>query len=146
MSHKKILVAYDLSDQSEKLDNIVKEYLSQGKDVHLCTAVVPIELMYSFVPIGGYSIPITGLQDELMENAQRGLNAVAKKLGLPADHVHLLLGKASSEIKALAEENNFDLIVMGTHGKGVIRSALGSTSSGVLHGAPCDVLAVQIND
>lgn len=146
MSHKKILVAYDLSESSQKLDTIVKEYLAQGKDVHVCTAVIPIELMYSFVPIGGYSIPITGLQDELMENAQRGLNAVADKLGLPANHAHLLLGKASAEIKALAEENKFDLIVMGTHGKGVIRSALGSTSSGVLHGAPCDVLAVQINE
>ncbi len=146
MSHKKILVAYDLSEPSEKLDSIVKEYLSLGVDVHICTAVVPIELMYSFVPIGGYSIPITGLQDELMENAERGLNAIADKLGIQTDHAHLLLGKASSEIKALAEENNFDLIVMGTHGKGVIRSALGSTSNGVLHGAPCDVLAVQMGD
>lgn len=145
MSHKKVLVAYDLSEPSEKLDTMVKEYLSRGSDVHLCTAVIPIELMYSFVPIGGYSIPITGLQDELMENAQKGLSALAEKLGVAKENAHLLLGKASAEIKALAEENNFDLIILGTHSKGVIRAALGSTSSGVLHGAPCDVLAVHVN-
>jgi universal stress protein A len=144
MAYKKVLVAYDLNDPAESLNQAVKDFLANDADVHLCTAVIPIELMYSFVPIGGYSIPITGLQDELIENAQKGLSRLADQLGVEAGNAHLLVGKAATEIKAFAEENNFEVIIIGTHGKGAIRSALGSTSNGVLHGAPCDVLAVNV--
>ena len=142
--YKKILVAADLSDPCEKLQNRVKSFINDGSEVHLCSAVIPLELMYSFVPIGGYSVAVGGFQDEIVENAQRGLDALAKDLGLAKDKAHLLMGKASTEIKLFAEENEFDLIVIGTHGKSAVRSALGSTSNGVLHGAPCDVLALRI--
>ena len=142
--YKKVLVAVDLSEPCEKLSNRVKSFMSEGSEVHLCSAVIPLELMYSFVPIGGYSVAIGGFQDEIVENAQKGLEVLAKELGLEKDKAHLLMGKASTEIKLFAEENNFELIIIGTHGKSAVRSALGSTSNGVLHGAPCDVLAIRI--
>jgi universal stress protein A len=142
--YKKILVAVDLSEPCEKIHGRVKSFMTEGSEVHLCSAVIPLELMYSFVPIGGYSVAVGGFQDEIVENAQKGLEALAKELGVDKDKSHLLVGKASAEIKLFAEENDFDLIVIGTHGKGVVRSALGSTSNGVLHGAPCDVLAVRV--
>ena len=37
-----------------------------------------------------------------------------------------------------------DLIVVGSHGRHGLALLLGSTASGVLHGAPCDVLAVRV--
>jgi universal stress protein A len=37
-----------------------------------------------------------------------------------------------------------DLIVIGSHGREGIQRLLGSTANAVLHGAPCDVLAVRI--
>ena len=37
-----------------------------------------------------------------------------------------------------------DLIIVGSHGRNGLALLLGSTSTGVLHGAGCDVLAVRV--
>ncbi|MGA8862908.1 MAG: universal stress protein [Gallionella sp.] len=42
-----------------------------------------------------------------------------------------------------AEEQSIDLIVVATHGRHGIASILGATAYGVVHRAPCDVLAVR---
>lgn len=58
---------------------------------------------------------------------------IMQKAGNPVDH-----------ILRVAEEENVDLIVMGSHGKGAVKEFfLGSVSSGVLHHAPCSVLIVR---
>ncbi|NNL00589.1 MAG: universal stress protein [Xanthomonadales bacterium] len=49
---------------------------------------------------------------------------------------------ARSEILRFAKEHEVDLIVVAPHGQGVIGS-LGSTATGVLNNADCDVLAVR---
>jgi len=49
-----------------------------------------------------------------------------------------------SEIHRLAKDQGLDLIVVGSHGRHGLSLLLGSTSTGVLHGAKCDVLAVRI--
>ena len=54
--------------------------------------------------------------------------------GLPAD-----------EIKSEAEALNADLIVVGSHGRKGLGLLLGSTATGVLHGAKIDVLTVRIS-
>jgi len=142
--YKKVLVAIDLNEPAEKITLRIKSLLKAGVDVHICHAVIPLEVMYSFIPIGGYSVAVSGFQDEIVEHAQKGLQDLAESLGLAKDKSHLLIGKASTEIKVFAKENEFDLIVVGTHGKNAVRAALGSTSSGVMHSAPCDVLAVHL--
>jgi len=47
------------------------------------------------------------------------------------------------EIVHFAGENNADLIVLGCHGHHGITALLGSTASGVVNHAPCDVIAVR---
>jgi len=44
----------------------------------------------------------------------------------------------------MAETQQMDLIVVGSHGRHGLALVFGSTSSSVLHGASCDVLAVRI--
>jgi universal stress protein A len=56
------------------------------------------------------------------------------------------MGSPKLEIVRVAEENNVDLIIVGSHGKHGIALLLGSTANGVLHHAKCDVLAVRIYD
>jgi nucleotide-binding universal stress UspA family protein len=56
----------------------------------------------------------------------------------------LLTGDAWHEIVKLAEEGQFDLIVMGTHGRTGIKHALmGSVAEKVLRKATCPVLTVR---
>jgi nucleotide-binding universal stress UspA family protein len=53
-------------------------------------------------------------------------------------------GNAAEQILGVAEERQVDLIVMGTHGMGLIqRFLIGSTSDKVLNYAPCSVLLAR---
>lgn len=142
-SYQKVLVAVDINDQSDKLLGLAAEFIQKGREVHLCTAVLPVESMYSMAPVGGYALALGGFQDEMRGHAEHALSVLAERLDVSKDNTHIFIGKASTEIKEHAEEGGFDLILVGTHGKGVIRSLMGSTSNGVLHGAPCDVLALK---
>lgn len=54
------------------------------------------------------------------------------------------MGSTKSEILRVAQEQQADLIVLGSHGRHGLGRLLGSTADAVLHGAQCDVLAVRI--
>jgi universal stress protein A len=47
-------------------------------------------------------------------------------------------------MRRMAKEEDVDLIIVGSHGRHGLALIFGSTSNSVLHGAPCDVLAVRI--
>jgi len=46
-------------------------------------------------------------------------------------------------VQRFAKEQNVDLIVVGTHGQHGLTALLGSTTEGVAHMAPCDVLVIR---
>ncbi|WP_163009288.1 universal stress protein, partial [Pseudomonas viridiflava] len=56
----------------------------------------------------------------------------------------LVYGQPRQEIHQLASKRDCDLIVIGSHGRHGLALLLGSTANDVLHGAPCDVLAVRL--
>ena len=56
----------------------------------------------------------------------------------------LLIGSPATAIVRLAESENFDLIVMPTHGRtGLSRLLMGSVAEEVVRKAPCPVLTVK---
>ncbi|MFO0753020.1 MAG: universal stress protein [Thermodesulfovibrionales bacterium] len=56
----------------------------------------------------------------------------------------VLIGTPAEEISAFAEKGGYDLIVMGSRGRGEIKGLLlGSVSDRVLHLANCSVLIVK---
>jgi len=53
-------------------------------------------------------------------------------------------GSPASEIVRYAKDNEIDLVVMGTHGRGVVSHAvLGSVAEKVVRTAPCPVLTLR---
>jgi nucleotide-binding universal stress UspA family protein len=53
-------------------------------------------------------------------------------------------GPPGKGILTVADDIGADLIVTGSRGRGpVTRAVLGSVSTEILHGAPCDVLVVH---
>lgn len=56
------------------------------------------------------------------------------------------MGSTKQEILRVAEEQAADLIVIGSHGRHGLGRLLGATANAILHGAPCDVLAVRIRE
>jgi universal stress protein A len=56
----------------------------------------------------------------------------------------VLFGEPNREILRLAESEDFDLIVMGTHGReGLSRFLLGSVAEQVIRRAPCPVFVIR---
>ena len=86
------------------------------------------------------------IDQELMKQSKQRLEELAEKLGIDKSECFVSQGSTRREILHLAEELNVDLIVIGSHGREGIQRLLGSTANAVLHGAPCDVLAVRIKD
>ena len=85
------------------------------------------------------------LHKELEKQAQSQLEELGERLGVPAERQHMEVGITEKEILRLAEEQNVDLIVMGSHGRHGLALLLGSTANAVLHHANIDVLAVRVN-
>jgi universal stress protein A len=83
---------------------------------------------------------------ELLEQSKQRLQELGKELGVDQSECFVTQGSTRHEILHLAEEQKVDLIVIGSHSRQGIQRLLGSTANAVLHGAPCDVLAVRIKD
>ena len=86
------------------------------------------------------------IDQELLQVAEQRLGELAARLDTPECPCIVVQGNTRREILRVAEENQVDLIVLGSHGREGIQLLLGSTANAVLHGAPCDVLAVRVTD
>lgn len=86
------------------------------------------------------------LAQQWQDASKRRLITLGEELAVPEQRQWLEMGSAKLEIVRVAEENAFDLIVVGSHGRHGLGLLLGSTANGVLHHAKCDVLAVRLQD
>jgi nucleotide-binding universal stress UspA family protein len=148
---KKILVALDGSSYSDQ----VAKY---GGDIALrynaeITLIHVVELSKSVMPISGMDadfsaeIELTEKLTKRMEsNAQNLLSGYKKDMddkGLDAK-IRIENGNASDIILTIAEDEGYDLIVVGCRGLGnVKRFVLGSVSDKISKHAHCPVLIVR---
>ena len=84
------------------------------------------------------------IDDQLIARAQKQIRALAQELGLPPDAGSVEAGSAKSEILRHAREQGCDLIVLGCRERHGLSILIHRTEDTVLHGAPCDVLAVRM--
>jgi universal stress protein A len=145
MSYKNILVAVDTTDEAEDVIRVAGE-LAQEESAKI-SAVTVIRPMADFY-INLYSSledgPDTGIEARAVARATEWLSDLVKRFDIDAGAVTVLIGTPAAEIRQLADKIGADLIVLGTHGRHGLGLMLGSTANGVLHGAPCDVLAVKV--
>jgi len=144
MAYKTILVAVDLSNESDKIINSALA-LADGDTarIWLSHVVEPVAAAY---PIDAYAINMTKLQEEAMAIAAERLGNIASKFSIPEDRQLVLAGAAAAEVRNKAEELEADLIVIGSHGRSGWKLLLGSTANKVLHGATCDIMTVHVGD
>jgi universal stress protein A len=94
---------------------------------------------------GDVPMDLSQLQQQQFDQAKERLERLkAKYSELEGANCHLTYGQPRQEIHHFAKENTCDLIVVGSHGRHGLALLLGSTANDVLHGAPCDVLAVHL--
>ncbi len=144
-NYQHILLAVDFFEQSDivinRASDLANRYQAKLSIVHVVDSLPITDAGY------GADIPFNlDLTAELMESAKKRLAELAQKLAVAEDCQWLEMGSPKTEIIRIATENQVDLIVVGSHGRHGLALLLGSTANGVLHYAPCDVLAVRLQN
>lgn len=143
----KILVPVDFSEHSARAVQCAAD-LSKTYDA-------PIVLLHAYQTLN-YALPegyvffsaeqlaeLTRALDKQVEKTK----ALAEEAGAVSVETKVVMGAAFSEILRVAEDEHFDLIVMGTHGRtGLSHTFLGSVAERVVRQAPCPVLTVKAQE
>jgi universal stress protein A len=145
--YSKIVVAVDLSSESQPIIAKARAIAAAGADVHLVYVQEPMDSVYlGVVPYGPVFVGMDQVEGRLRDELTDKLKALGREFDVPEDAQHFLSGTPSREIHRFVEESGADLIVLGTHGQKGVQLLLGSTANSVLHGASCDVLAVRVQE
>ena len=139
-----ILLATELLEESTVIEDraafLQKVTAAKLSIIHV---VEPMPVVY---PVGESTIAYNFQEtiDHLTKNAKESIESLKERLGVDNAETHVKQGLIGDEILKLAEENDVDLIITGSHGRHGIRLLLGSTANTILHGAKVDVMAVRI--
>jgi len=139
---KKILVATDASEYSLRALKAALD-LARKFDAEIELLFVMYDrIVYSF----GVADSYVAAPEQIEAEGDLALEATLK--GMDISGITLkkkkLHGYPSNIIIQEVEDENIDLVVMGSHGYGaIVGSVLGSVSQKVLHGAKCSVLIVK---
>ncbi len=139
-TYKHVLVATDMHHDDLP---VVKKGLGLMKrnGAHLTVATVVSNVPYYMA--SGLS-SVSDIEEQLESDSREKLELIRGQISVEADY-HLLHGSPKLEIVRLAKEIGADVIVVGSHGQQGVQRLLGSTATGILHRAPCDVMVVRIS-
>lgn len=138
--YRRILAAIDLTADSRIIAQRALAMAANGGSVQLLHVVefVPVE------PMSDTLVPVVQIDDQLLARAQTQIADLARELSLPQGSTSVEVGAVKSEILRCARAHNSDLIVLGSRERHGLSILVNHTEDTVLHGAPCDVLAVRV--
>jgi universal stress protein A len=140
-TYSHLLIGLDLSLESQQVVDRVKQlFADRDVKISICHILEPLAFTYG----GDIPVDLSDVQVQLEDQARTRLAALAEQLAIPEEDQHIVLGQPANEMRRMAKEEDVDLIIVGSHGRHGLALIFGSTSNSVLHGAPCDVLAVRI--
>ena len=144
IAFKELLIPTDFSEYSMRAIDYGVE-IAEKFDSHL-TLVYVVEPLLQAADLTWTTVDFEELNKAHKETAEKQLAKLVEERipeGIRRDSV-ILFGKAFVEILKYAREENADLIVMATHGRGAISHLLmGSTAEKVVRKASCPVLTVK---
>ncbi len=142
-AYQHILLAVDYSEHGDlvarKAKGLAEKYQAKLSIIHVLDNISMPDTTYgTVIPLdhdSGY---------ELLEAEKIRLMQIGEQLGVAPDQRWVVWGTPKQEIVQLAEQEQVDLIVVGSHGRHGLSLLLGSTANSVLHYARCDVMAVRL--
>ncbi len=142
--YTKILVAIDISKEADlilkKANTFAKVFNCTLSIIHVIEPLI-IDNTYE-----AFSLASAEMEKNLVEHSKSFQAETIKRLNINAVQMITTIGSTKHEIINTAKSNSIDLIILGTHGRHGLSRLLGSTANAVLHGAPCDVLAIKIRE
>ena len=144
-NYQHILIAADFSNHSQLVCDKARQIAERNNaKLSICHIVEDFPITdFAYEPMISVDID---MRDALLESANKQTLALADNLNIAVDNQWVQFGSPNHDIVQIAQENDVDLIVVGSHGRHGIQLLLGSTANGVLHHAKCDVLAVRLHD
>jgi len=139
--YKKLLVLLDLSEDSERVAVAGRDMAAYSNAAMVLMHVVdfvPVE------PLGESLMPAPQIEDELNKRSRDKLSELITRLALPRTSWRVENGNTKAEILRVAEEEQADLIVLGSRERHGLAILVNFTEDTVLHAAHCDVLAVRL--
>ena len=142
--YRKVLAAIDLTEHSATFVlERARPYLAADGELYAAHVVEPQYVQYSFDPTFTGSLT-RSLEQEALEIAAHRLGELCEPHGIDENHRRVMLGRTADRIHELAEQEGFDLVVIGSHGQEGLRRLLGSTANAVLHASPVDVATIRM--
>lgn len=141
--YKNILLASDFSPEAEQAEQRAVE-VAKMYDARL--SLIHVVDYYPSMQLEGGLAMLPNIEDRLNEKAQEDMDACVARLPIELKGTHIGHGPPKGVIIDYANETGADLIVLGSHGRHGLGLLLGSTATGVLHVAKCDVLAVRVHE
>lgn len=143
--YQHILLAVDFSDQglyvAEKARSLAYRYQAKLSMIHVLDNIPMPDTNYGTV------IPLDqDSSDDLLEAEKAKLMQLGDQLNIGRANRWMLWGVPKQEIIHIAEQEQVDLIVVGSHGRQGLALLLGSTANSVLHYAKCDVMAIRLQN
>jgi universal stress protein A len=143
--YQHVLLAVDYSEQgntvAEKARSLAYRYQAKLSIIHVLDNIPMPDTNYGAV------ISLTQeSSDVLLETEKAKLMQLGDQLAVDLVNRWLLWGVPKQEIIHIAEQEQVDLIVVGSHGRHGLALLLGSTANSVLHYAKCDVMAIRLKD
>lgn len=147
MTQRNFLVAVDLTDEADEVLTTAKQLASERQaKLTVVTVVRPMLAAYGNIGFGNFNSTTFNLEAEALKQARLKLVELAGEHEIESSDCVTLLGAPAYEIRRIAAEMEAEMVIIGTHSRHGLGLLLGSTATGVLHGASCDVLAVKIHD
>ncbi|MDH5485684.1 MAG: universal stress protein [Gammaproteobacteria bacterium] len=144
--YQNILVAVDFSETADHVIKRAQDIARRNNTgltlLHVVEYVPPIDIAYEPVISSSWVID----EELLAKQAREKLDKICAEHGLENSTHIVITGTPKYEIVQYAEENQCDLIILGSHGRHGIGLLLGSTANTVLHAMPCDILAIKTGD
>ena len=139
----KLLVAVDFSDASRIVIDYVKDLANA-----LCGKIWLVHVAESDPEFVGYAVDSPEMRDAVARKFHREhrqiqqLSQELRSKGLDCEAL-LIQGPTVETILREIKKLSVDIVVLGSHGKGILRELLvGSTSNGVLHQSSVPVLVI----
>lgn len=139
--YRRILLVVDLGENSEQISARARDLAALlGAELSVLHVVeyVPVE------PMGETLLPAVQIEEELVQRANLRLADLTEKLGIGSVRRDVAAGNIKAEIVRAAQEQQADLIVLGSRERRGPSILVNFTEDTVLHAAPCDVLAVRL--
>jgi nucleotide-binding universal stress UspA family protein len=144
---RKILAATDFSEHSRvAVDYAAALAKTFGAEVLLCHVVEPPDLISQGPPTGEAYFPpnLSQLQHDAAESECARL---LQEADVSKGRALVAIGSPFIELIRIARDENADLLIAGTHGRGAVaHMLLGSVAEKLVRKSPCPVLVVRAGE